>query len=101
MLYKVKDIVYKLVSVANIVAIILLFLIGNVDKLQPIAHPWLANFGLGFPIVLAINVLFIIFWVIARPKRVWLPLLGLIICYAPIRKHKERTTCKVYKSTIL
>lgn len=87
MLYKVKDIVYKLVSVANIVAIILLFLIGNVDKLQPIAHPWLANFGLGFPIVLAINVLFTIFWVIARPKRVWLPLLGLFICYAPIRKY--------------
>lgn len=45
MLYKVKGIVYKLVSVANIVAIVLLFLIGNVDKLQPIAHPWLANFG--------------------------------------------------------
>ena len=67
---RLKTLSIKLVSVANIVAIVLLFLIGNVDKLQPIAHPWLANFGLGFPIVLAINVLFIIFWVIARPKRV-------------------------------
>ena len=32
MLYKIKGTVLKLVSVANIIAIVLLFLIGNVDK---------------------------------------------------------------------
>lgn len=87
MLYKIKGTVLKLVSVANIIAIVLLFLIGNVDKLQPADHPWLANFGLGFPVVLVLNLLFIVVWVILCPKRVWLPLLGLLICYVPIRKY--------------
>ena len=73
--------------VANIVAIVALLLVGNVDRLQPAEHPWLSNFGLGFPIVLAINLIFLVLWIVIRPKNIWLPVLGLLICYVPIRKY--------------
>lgn len=87
MFRKIKSTVYWIALVANIVAIVALLLIGNVDRLQPAEHPWLSNFGLGFPIVLAINLLFLVFWAVFRFKTIWLPLLGLLICYVPIRKY--------------
>ena len=84
---KIKSTIYKVVLAANILAIIMLLLVGNVDSLHPVDHPWLANFGLGFPIVLAINLIFLVLWIVIRPKNIWLPVLGLLICYVPIRKY--------------
>ena len=40
---KIKSTIYKVVLAANILAIIMLLLVGNVDSLHPVDHPWLAN----------------------------------------------------------
>ncbi len=87
MFRKVKKITfYSLVS-GNILAILLMVAIGNVDRINPVDHPLWANLGLGLPILLVVNVLFLIFWVCVRFKIAWLPLLGFILCYVPIRKY--------------
>ncbi|WP_278996792.1 endonuclease/exonuclease/phosphatase family protein [Prevotella disiens] len=87
MVKRIKHTAYWLAFVANIIAILAMFLVGNVDRLHPSEHPWLSCLGLIFPVLLVINLLFLLFWVCVRLRTIWLPVLGLLICYVPIRKY--------------
>lgn len=81
MVKRIKHTAYWLAFVANIIAILAMFLVGNVDRLHPSEHPWLSCLGLIFPVLLVINLLFLLFWVCVRFRTIWLPVLGLLICY--------------------
>lgn len=87
MFRKIKKVSFWLLVAANILAILLMAAIGNVDHVHPVAHPLWANLGLGFPVILAVNAGFLVLWVCIRFRMVWLPLLGLLLCYVPIRKY--------------
>ena len=71
----------------NIIVILIMLLVGNVDKLDPAEHPMLANLGLGFPILLVFNLAFLLLWCFVQLRTAWLPLLGFLLCYGPIRTY--------------
>ena len=77
----------SLLKIANILAIIAMASVGFIDRINPTEHPLWASIGLGFPVLLAINLAFLVIWIFIRPKMLWLPVLGLLICYSPIRKY--------------
>jgi endonuclease/exonuclease/phosphatase family metal-dependent hydrolase len=64
-----------------------MFLIGHADWVDPTVWPKLSNMGLLFPIILAINFAFLVFWIFVKPRWVLMPLLGFILCYGPVRKY--------------
>lgn len=72
---------------ANIATIVIMLLVGNVDKLDPAAHPLLANLGLGFPLLLFINVCFLLFFIFFKRLYVIVPLAGFIVCYPAVRRY--------------
>lgn len=56
--------------------------------IQPATHPVLSCAGLAFPIFLAINGCFLLFWlVIQRYKFALLPLFGFLLCYSQMRTY--------------
>lgn len=71
----------------NVIVILMMFLVGHVDRLNPVDYPLLANLGLGFPILLVLNLLFLVLWAFVRMRVIWLPLLGFLLCYGPVRTY--------------
>lgn len=84
---KLSRIAFQIIGGANVASILLMFLIGHADWVDPTVWPKLSNMGLFFPIILAINFAFLVFWVFVKPRWVLLPLLGFIVCYGPVRKY--------------
>ena len=58
-MYKtLKKFVFRALIVGNLLIVLLIDLVGNVDKLHPADYPLLANLGLGFPVILFANLVF-------------------------------------------
>lgn len=72
---------------ANVASIVVMLLIGNVDRVSPVSHPLLASLGLVFPALLLINFLFLLFFAFFKWKYVLVPLLGFVIGYPVVRKY--------------
>ena len=55
--------------------------------LQPKIHPIASCLGLAFPIFLAINLCFVIFWTIISYRYALLPIIGFLVCIPQIRTY--------------
>ena len=86
MIKKLKIFTLQMVAGANIASIVLMLAVGYSDRLHPDTFPLLSNAGLAFPAFLIINFGFLVFWLIFKTRGALIPLVGFIICYAPIRK---------------
>ncbi|MCR5180718.1 MAG: endonuclease/exonuclease/phosphatase family protein [Bacteroidaceae bacterium] len=64
----------------NIATILMMWACCWVTYLDPATFPRLSLLTLIFPIIVIINLLFIPFWLIFKFKRIWLPLLGFVVC---------------------
>lgn len=87
MLKKLKKITLQMTGGANIATIIIMWLVGYSDRLNPASFPLLSNAGLIFPVFLLINFAFLVFWVCFSPKSVIIPVAGFLLCFVPIRKY--------------
>ena len=87
MIKKLKKITFQMVAGANVATILLMFLVGFSDHLNPVSHPSLSNLGLAFPVFLFINFGFLIFWLIVKPRTAIIPFLGFLVCYVPVRTY--------------
>lgn len=87
MFSKLKKLTYRVLLIGNIIVILLMLFVGNIGRLNPVDYPSLANLGLGFPILLVLNLVFLGVWCFCRLRSIWLPLLGFILCYGPIRTY--------------
>lgn len=76
-----------MIAGANIATIMVMFAVGFSDYIDPQSHPLLSTVGIAFPILLIINVAFIVLWVFVCRKMVFIPLLGFVLCYVPVRKY--------------
>lgn len=84
---KLRKAMRLLLVVANLLAIIALLLVGYSDLLQPEAWPKLSNVGLLMPAVILANLVFLVLWILLRPRLLWLPVAGLLLAFVPIRQY--------------
>lgn len=87
MIKQLKKLTVQLVSGANIATILIMLLAGFSDHFDPICHPNLALLGLAFPVFVLINLGFLVFWLIFKPRRAIIPILGFVCGYSPIRRY--------------
>lgn len=87
MIKQLKKLTVQLVSGANIATILIMLLAGFSDHFDPICHPNLALLGLAFPVFVLINLGFLVFWLIFKPRRTIIPILGFVCGYSPIRRY--------------
>lgn len=83
----IKNILVGVLTGASVVTVLLLLLVGYSDRIDPVDHPMLACLGMFLPFAVVANILFIPIWVIFKWKRVWIPVVGLVLAYAPIRTY--------------
>ena len=87
MIKQLKKFTVQLISGANIATILVMLLAGFSDHFDPICHPKLAMLGLIFPLFILVNFGFLIFWLVFKPRRAIIPILGFLCCYPPIRRY--------------
>lgn len=87
MINKLKKMTIRTVVIANALIIFFMLAVGYSDRIDPTVFPRLSNVGLTFPFFLIVNLGFMVFWIIFKLRMTWLPLLGFIICFVPIRKY--------------
>lgn len=82
-----KEFTYRMIAGANVATICLMALVGFSDMLSPETLGIFANAGLTFPLFLAVNFGFLLFWLLFRSKYASIPLVGFLICFVPVRKY--------------
>lgn len=87
MFRQLKKFTLKIIAGANAASIAVMLLVGNADRVDPAAHPAIANITLAFPALLAVNAAFLVFWLMAKPRWAALPVGGFILCYGPVRTY--------------
>lgn len=84
---RLKKSIYRFITGANVVTILLMLLVGYAGCLDPARHPNISNLGLIFPLVVLVNLVFLVVWAIVRFRNVWIPILGFIVCIGPLRAY--------------
>lgn len=82
-----KKLTLHVIIGANVASILVMLLVGYSDRLNPCEHPVLSGLGLVFPFLLIVNIAFLLFWLLIKPKLALIPVLGMIINYVPVRTY--------------
>ena len=69
---------------ANVATVVVMLLVGFSDRIHPADHPLVSTLGMVFPILLVINMAFLLFWLIFKWTRAWIPVVGYVFAYVPI-----------------
>ena len=73
-----------MIAGANVASVIIMLLAGYSDRLNPTEHPLLSTAGMAFPLLLLINLAFLLFWLIFKWRMMWIPVAGFLLAYVPI-----------------
>ncbi len=84
---KIRKFLIHLMVGANIASIIVMLLVGYSGGLHPADHPILSCMGLFFPVLLLINLLFLLLWACVRLRLIIIPLMGYLLCYHPLQTY--------------
>lgn len=84
MIKQLKKWTVQMVTGANVATVIVMLLVGFSDRINPADHPLVSTLGMAFPILLVINMAFLLFWLIFKWSRAWIPVVGYIFAYVPI-----------------
>ncbi|SFW39397.1 Metal-dependent hydrolase, endonuclease/exonuclease/phosphatase family [Prevotellaceae bacterium HUN156] len=84
MISKLKKFTVQMMTGANVATVIVMLLVGYSDRINPSDHPLMSTVGMAFPILLVINMAFLLFWLIFKWSRAWVPAVGFVIAYVPI-----------------
>ncbi len=84
---KLKKFTLRLVAGANLATILAMAAVGYSDRVDPVAHPFVGSVGLVYPVLLAANFAFLVFWALVSVRRTLLPLAGFLVCYGPTRTY--------------
>jgi len=89
----IKNFTIRMIAGANVASVILMMAVGYSDHLSPEHFALLSTAGLFFPLFLFVNFCFLFFWLIVKARYAFIPFLGFLLCYVPIRKYMPLNIC--------
>ena len=84
MIKQLKKLTVQMMTGANVATVVVMLLVGYSDRINPADHPLVSTVGMAFPILLLINMGFLLFWLIFKWTRAWVPVVGYVLAYIPI-----------------
>ena len=87
MFRQLKAFTIKAVAGANVATGIAMLLVGFSDRVHPEAHPYVATVGLVFPLFLALNMAFLVFWLVFKWRMAVIPVAAYAAAFVPIRTY--------------
>lgn len=85
MIKQLKAFTVNMVAGANVATVVVMLMVGYADHVNPVNHPVLSCLGLTFPVLLAVNMLFLFFWLAFKRRMIVIPVAGYVLAYFPIR----------------
>lgn len=87
MLRELKKYTRRLIAGANIATIVLMLLLGFSGYVSPASHPRACVLSLLFPVLIWVNVGFLVFWIIFYRRYIIIPLVGFLLAWVPLRTY--------------
>ena len=84
---RLKTFTCRLFAGANVASVLVMMLMGYSDRISPVAHPMAVVLGLLFPFILLFNLLFLVFWLLLKPRYALISIVGLLLCFQPVRTY--------------
>ena len=84
MIKQLQQFTVNLIAGANVVTVGLMLATGFSDRLNPVDHPLLACAGMVFPAFALFNLGFLLFWLVFKWRKSWIPIVGFLLAYPPI-----------------
>ena len=84
---KIKQVTLQIIAGGNIATIIILLMTGYSGWLRPETFPMLSNIGLLLPVLIVINLGFLVFWVLIKSRGMLIPIAGFLLSYVPVRQY--------------
>ncbi len=75
----------RLLAGVDILVVAAMLLVGMADRVDPMEHSMLSCAGLVFPIFLALDLGFLVFFLLVKRRYALVPFLGLVACYPALR----------------
>jgi len=85
MIKQLKKFTVRVIEGANVVSCLVMLLTGFAGVFNPELLPRLSMLSMVFPILLLVNLAFLLFWLTVRWRSAWIPILGFIVCFVPLR----------------
>ena len=83
----IRVFIFRMIAAVNIVVIVVMCVMGYAGTISPEKHPSYEVLNLFFPIPLLVNLLFLVFWLFAHRKYMWIPIVGLLLCLPVVRSY--------------
>lgn len=84
MIHQLKKLTVQMLTGGNVATIAVMLAAGYSDRLHPVDHPLFSTLGMTLPFFLVANLLFLVFWLIFKWTRAWIPVVGFALAYVPI-----------------
>ena len=82
-----RKITLWLIALVNVVVVAAMLLCAWAGHVSPARHPICEVISLGFPIPLAVNLLFLVFWLVSAARFALIPLVGMLLCFNSVRDY--------------
>lgn len=83
----VRKITISLIALANVIVVVAMVVCAWAGHVSPASHPFCEVIALAFPIPLAVNLLFLVYWCVVSIKYAFIPLIGLLLCFNSVRNY--------------
>ena len=87
MIKQLKQFTVNLLAGANAATVGLMLAAGFSDRLNPADYPLLACAGMALPVFALVNLGFLLFWLVVKWQKVWIPVTGFLLAFQPIRTY--------------
>lgn len=77
----------KVIGGANVATVMIMLLTGYSGHVSPLDNSLVSGMGLFFPVFLLLNFCFLVFWIVFHWRGAFIPVVGYIIAYFPIRAY--------------
>lgn len=82
---KIKSFTISLIAGANVVAVVVMILVGFADHVNPVNYATFSSLGMLFPFAALVNLAFLFFWLVVKWRMAWIPFVGFLLVYVPMR----------------
>ena len=84
MIRQVKQFTVNFIAGVNIAIVALMLMTGYSDRFSPVDFPWCSWLGMVFPAFVVVNLGFLLFWLMFKWRKAWIPVVGFLLAYIPI-----------------
>lgn len=84
---KLRTFTQYVFATANVIVVLAMCVTAYAGHVNTASVPFCEVLSLAFPIPVVINLLFLLFWLLASPKFAFIPLAGFLVCWSPLRSY--------------